>query len=119
MGQTHVMVKVRNLLERDRCWEGRFLVDTGATDSLVPRRCLEEIGVQSEERRTYRLADGSKATFDTAFAVLEFMDNAAPMRVIFGDDGAEPLLGVIALESGGITVDPEKGELTQRAVLRL
>lgn len=119
MGQTHVAVTARNLLEPERCWEGRFLVDTGATDSLVPRRRLEEIGVKPEERRAYRLADGSRAEFDTAWVVLEYMDNSAPMRVIFGADEAEPLLGVIALESAGIIVDPEGGELIQRAVLRL
>ena len=119
MGQIHVAVTVRNLLDRERCWEGTFLVDTGATDSLVPRRRLEEIGIQPRGSRTYRLADGSQTTFDTAFAELEFMDSSAPMRVIFGDDDAEPLLGVMAMESAGIIVDPEGGELEQRAVLRL
>lgn len=106
-------------MEPERCWEGRFLVDTGAMHSLVPRRRLEEIGIQRRDSRTYRPADGSRATFDTAFAELEFMNSAAPMRVIFGDGEAEPLLGVIALESAGIIVDPEGGELIQRSVLRL
>ncbi|MCY3561703.1 MAG: clan AA aspartic protease [bacterium] len=119
MGQTHVMVTVRNPLERQRCWEGRFLVDTGATDSLVPRRCLEAIGIEPRAKRSYRLADGSEHEFDTAFAEFEFMDDLAAVRVIFGDDGCEPLLGVIALESTGTVVDPEGGELTRRAVLRL
>ncbi|MCY3805985.1 MAG: clan AA aspartic protease [bacterium] len=119
MGQTHVMVTVRNPREDDRCWEGRFLVDTGATDSLVPRRCLEAIGIEPRARRRYRLADGTELEFDTALAELEFMDDLASVRVIFGDDDAEPLLGVIALESAGIVVDPEGGQLMRRAVLRL
>ncbi len=119
MGQTHVMVTVRNPLERHRCWEGRFLVDTGATDSLVPRRCLAAIGIEPRAKRTYRLADGSRHEFDTAFAELEFMDDLASVRLIFGDDDSEPLLGVIALESAGIVVDPEGGQLTRRAILRL
>ena len=119
MGQTHVMVTVRNPMEGHRCWEGRFLVDTGATDSLVPRRCLEAIGIEPRVRRAYRLADGSRHEFDTAFAELEFMDDLASVRVIFGDDDCEPLLGVIALESAGIVVDPEGGQLMRQAVLRL
>lgn len=119
MGQTHVMVTVRNPMERHRCWEGRFLVDTGATDSLVPRRCLDAIGIEPRAKRTYRLADGSQHEFDTAFAELEFMDDVASVRLIFGDDDSEPLLGVIALESVGIVVDPEGRRLTRRAVLRL
>ena len=35
MGVTHVTATVRNIANRDRSWEGLFLVDTGATDSLV------------------------------------------------------------------------------------
>ena len=119
MGPTHVTVTVRNLLERHRCWEGRFLVDTGATDSLVPRRFLEAIGIEPLDRRTYRLADGSDLEFDTAFAELGFMDDRAAVRVIFGDDDAEPLLGVVALESTGIVVDPEAQQLQRRPILRL
>ena len=119
MGQTHVAVTVRNPLERQRCWHGRFLVDTGANDCLVPRRFLEAIGIEPEGRRTYRLADGSEVEFETAFAVLEFMDDVAPVRVIFGEDAAEPLLGVIALELTGVVVDPDGGQLKREAVLRL
>jgi hypothetical protein len=34
-------------------------------------------------------------------------------RVIFGPDGVEPILGVTALESVGITVDPATRTLTR------
>lgn len=119
MGQTYVTVTVRNPLQRERCWEGEFLVDTGATDTLVPRRHLEALGIETRGPRTYRLADGSSVEFETAFAELEFMDDVAPVRVILGDDEAMPLLGVVALELAGIVVDPEGGELKRQAVLRL
>ena len=46
MGATHVTVRITNPAEPDRFWEGLFLVDTGATDSLVPRQHLEAIGLQ-------------------------------------------------------------------------
>lgn len=36
MGAAHVMVTIRNLADPERHWTGRFLVDTGAFDSLVP-----------------------------------------------------------------------------------
>ena len=45
MGATPVTVSIRNLAEPDQVWEGLFLVDTGATDCLVPRRYLETIGL--------------------------------------------------------------------------
>ena len=45
MGVVQVTVTIRNPVERDREWSGLFLVDTGATDSLVPRKHLEEVGI--------------------------------------------------------------------------
>ena len=36
MGATHVTVTIRNPALPDKSWEGLFLVDTGAVDSLVP-----------------------------------------------------------------------------------
>jgi len=119
MGETHVMVTVRNPIDPRRCLEGRFLVDTGAGDSLVPRRWLEEIGIQARGHRTYRLADGNEVEFEIAFAELEFMEDVAPARVIVGDDEAEPLLGVIALEQAGVIVDPEGEQLRRREFFRL
>ena len=40
-GATHVAATIRNPAEPDRFREGLFRVDTGAADSLVPRRRLE------------------------------------------------------------------------------
>lgn len=44
MGATYLTVRITNPAEPDRFWEDLFLVDTGATDSLVPRPQLEAIG---------------------------------------------------------------------------
>ncbi len=41
MGATCVDVTIRNPADRQRSWTGKFLVDTGAFDSLVPRVHLE------------------------------------------------------------------------------
>ena len=39
--------------------------------------------------------------------------------IIFGDADAEPLLGVTALESGGIEVDPQRQRLKKLPAVRL
>ena len=119
MGATHVTVTVRNPAAPERAWEGRFLVDTGATDSLVPRRHLEAIGLEPEETRLYALADGSQISFDIAVARVEFMGTLTGVAVIFGDDNAEPLLGVTALESVGVEVDPRNQQLKRLPAVRL
>ena len=119
MGATHVTVAIRNPAEPERVWEGIFLVDTGATDCLVPRERLESIGIAPEGQRIYGLADGSEIRMDIAVARVEFMGEFVGATVIFGDADAEPLLGVTALESVGIEVDPHNQTLTRLPATRL
>ena len=119
MGATHVTVAIRNPAEPERAWEGIFLVDTGATDCLVPRQWLESIGIVPEGQRIYGLADGSEIRMDIAVARVEFMGEFVGATVIFGDADAEPLLGVTALESVGIEVDPRNQTLSRLPATRL
>lgn len=111
MGTTYVNVTIRNPADVQRSWTGKFLVDTGAFDSLVPRRHLEEIGLQPRGRRDYVLADGKPVVLDITIAEIEFEGEIVGGTVVYGEEGAEPLLGVTALESGGFEVDPRNEEL--------
>lgn len=119
MGATHVTVTIRNTAEPDRSWEGLFLVDTGATDCLVPRQHLEAIGLKPEGQRTYELADGTAITLDITVGRIEFMGEFVGGTLIFGGADAEPLLGVTALESVGIEVDPLNQRLKRLPAVRL
>ena len=119
MGATHVTVRITNPADPDRFWEGLFLVDTGATDSLVPRPHLEGIGLEPKGNRVYELADGSELVLDVTTADIEFMGEIVGGTIIMGADGAEPLLGVTALESVGIEVDPLNQRLKRLPAVRL
>ena len=119
MGTTHVTVTVKNPAARDRTWQGEFLVDTGAIESLVPRQYLEAIGVEPIGSRTYEMADGRRLQLDIGLAELEFMDETVGTTVVFLDDDVEPLLGLTALESAGIEVDPRNQQLKRLSAVRL
>lgn len=119
MGATHVTVTIRNPADPERAWEALFLVDTGATDSLVPRPHLEAIGLKPRGRRVYELADGREITVDVTVAEIEFMGETVGGTVLFGEPDAEPLLGVTALESVGIEVDPVSQRLKRLPAVRL
>lgn len=119
MGTTHITVTVKNPAARDRSWQGEFLVDTGAIESVIPRQHLEAIGVEPFGSRTYELADGSRLELDMGLAELEFMDETVGGVVVFVDDDAEPLLGLTALESAGIEVDPRNQQLKRLSAVRL
>ena len=119
MGATHVTVTIRNPAEPDRTWEGLFLVDTGATDCLVPRQHLEAIGLAPKGRRTYELADGTGLRMDITTADIEFMGETVGGTIIMAETDSEPLLGVTALESVGIEVDPSSQTLKRLPAVRL
>ena len=119
MGTTHVTVTVKNPAARGRSWQGEFLVDTGAIESLIPRQHLEAIGVEPIGSRTYEMADGRRLQFDIGLAELEFMDETVGGTVVFIDDDVEPLLGLTALESAGIEVDPRNQQLKRLSAVRL
>ncbi|HPO16052.1 MAG TPA: clan AA aspartic protease [Candidatus Hydrogenedentes bacterium] len=119
MGTTHVTVMVRNPAGPDKTWEGLFLVDIGAVDSLVPGNALRAIGLTPKSKRTYELADGSEVKMDITTGDLEFMGEIVGATLIFGADDAEPILGVTALESVGIEVDPRNQRLKRLPATRL
>ncbi len=119
MGVTQVTVTIRNLAAPERAWEGLFLVDTGAIDCLVPRQHLEAIGLKPKGQRVYELADGSEVKMDITIGQIEFMGDIVGGTIIFGDADAEPILGVTALESVGIEVDPQNQRLKRMPATRL
>ena len=119
MGVTYVTVTIRNPAEPDRTWEGLFLVDTGAVDCLVPRPHLESIGLAPKGQRIYGLADGREIRMDITTGDIEFMGEIVGGTIVMGPAESEPLLGVTALESVGIEVDPRNQTLRRLPSVRL
>ena len=119
MGITHLTVKIRNPAEPDRLWEAPFLVDTGAIDCLVPRQHLEAIGLTPKGHRTYSLADGSEIRMDVTVGEIEFMGEIVGGTIVYGEGNTEPILGVTAMESAGVEVDPHNQAINKLPLIRL
>lgn len=106
MGLTYVDVKVSSMTNGKSAYILKCLVDTGATDLLVPSNKLREIGLKPVGKMRYELADGRKKDFRYGLVRIELGGRITAGRVIFGPDDTEPLLGVTTLESTGFAVDP-------------
>lgn len=119
MGLTKVTAKLTPFARRGKSFEALFLVDTGATDSMAPAAELEKIGVVKVGRMSYELADGTVKEYPFGLVQIEFMGETTAGRVIFGDAASEPLLGVTALESVGIMVDPTNKTLKRLPAIPL
>lgn len=119
MGAIHVTVSLRASQKSSKKYEAIFLVDTGTTDSMAPASKLKQAGIRRSGRMSYELADGTTVEYDFGLAVIEFMGELTAGRIIFGPDDCEPLLGVTALESVGITVDPTNRQLKRLPAIPL
>ena len=119
MGLTHVPATVKPVLPGGSSVTADFLVDTGAIDCLLPASLLRQAGVEPERADFYELADGNLVELPVAFAHLVFMGCDVVVKIIFGPEEAEPLLGAIALEAAGFVVDPSKQTLRRLAARSL
>lgn len=119
VGTTRVTVILRVPGTTEPNFEADFVVDTGATDCVAPASRLAAIGVRPVGKMTYQLADGSVHEYEVGIVQIEFMGEITAGRVVFGPETMEPILGVTALESVGITVDPVRRTLHRVPALPL
>jgi clan AA aspartic protease len=119
MRLTKVTTKLTSLVDSQKSFEALFLVDTGATDSMAPSDELEKLGVRQEGKMAYELADGTVREYPFGLVRIEFMGETTAGRVFFAVPGTEPLLGVTALESVGIVIDPTNKTLKRLPAIQL
>ncbi len=119
MGLTHVTVRVWNVTKQGESFEDEFLMDTGSIHCLAPRSKLESVGIIPKGKRAYELANGEPLEFEFGFAIVKFMGDETVTEIILGPEGAEPILGVLALEATGVVVDPVTKELKRLHALPL
>jgi clan AA aspartic protease len=90
----------------------RFLVDSGATYTVLNKRVWEELGLKPLSEMEFILADGTVVKRGISEALIElpgYGERHSP--VVLGEEGDENLLGVVTLEVFGLILDPFKREL--------
>lgn len=111
MGITFVKAKIKNPEKPAQEAEVEFLVDSGATFSVVDFKILEKLGITSHREQEFTLADGTKVKRQIGDAIFEIEGVRAASPVIFGQRGDSQLLGVFTLEALGFILDPFKRKL--------
>ncbi len=106
MGFTRVRFTISHPIDLGRSAEVELLVDTGALNSFVPRPILEDLGIPSYTRRAFRLANGHTLERDVGLAIFRWNGHEGGAPVVFAEPGDDPLLGVTALETMALAVDP-------------
>lgn len=118
MGMTTVTLKVKNPQDPSKVVEDAFLVDSGATYTVVPEDTLKKIGIKPAGEEQFSLADGRIIKRKVGSALYEYqgIERAAP--VLFGEKDDSLLLGTFTLEALGLTLDPLKRKL-YKGILRM
>ena len=75
--------------------------------------------IKPERKVTYELANAKPVKYEVGFARVSFLGSETIAPVIFGPPNVEPILGVIALEATGISVDPRTQQLKRMPALPL
>ena len=111
MGLTVLEIEVANPADPETKQTVEFLIDSGAVYSVVPAAVLKDLGIKPLKEETFRLADGSKIVRQKGVALFRRGDRVGGADVIFGEEGDSTLLGVMTLESLGLSLDPLRREL--------
>jgi len=86
--------------------EVRFLVDSGATYTLLPEKAWKAIELTSQRRVAFALADGTEVERNVSECFIRLSQGEGHTPVILGEAQDEALLGVVTLEILGLVLNP-------------
>jgi clan AA aspartic protease len=113
----HVKGTLTHPGEPKRKRELRFLVDTGAFFTVVPRDVLSASKISPVREETVQFADGRKARWKVGELRLDVDGRSVTTLVLFGKKKTQPLLGAYSLEGLGLSVDPRRRRLVPMPVV--
>ncbi len=87
------------------------LVDTGSSDTVLPRGMLEELGITAVDRFAYSLGDETIVEYDVGEARVRLDGRERTTQVVFGPEGVTPLLGATTLQLFHLGADPLQEQL--------
>lgn len=105
MDVVYVTIEVGDF-HRERFEPVQVMVDTGAHFSQVPGVMLRRLGMSPQRIMNVRLADGSIIEDQVCDALIRLEGETFVTPVSFGREGEPSLLGVVALETALLAVDP-------------
>lgn len=83
-----------------------FLVDSGATYSLLGKSAWQAIELKPKRSGSFTLADGTQIERQISECHITLPQGEGHTPVILGEEGDEPLLGTVTLEILGLVLNP-------------
>lgn len=104
MGITYVEGQVKGPTRKQRTV--KFLIDSGVTYTLLPKKVWKAIGHKPKRKVTFTLADGTTVERAVSETYIILEQGQAHTPVVLGEESDEALLGVVTLEILGLVFNP-------------
>lgn len=92
------------------------LVDTGATDTVLPKFVADKIGLKSLRQLSVETANGT-IKVEEAICTLRIKGKTKTVPVVIAKNMKRVLIGVTTLETMGLNVDTKRRKLIKEKVL--
>ncbi len=96
-----------------------LIVDTGSILTWVRGERLKRIGFKPRVQKEFRTIEGSVIRRGTGPATIRYDGTDAYIEVVHGEEKDAGVLGVTALESLGLQIDPVTKEIHRSSLLAL
>ncbi|MBC8183493.1 aspartyl protease family protein [candidate division KSB1 bacterium] len=83
-----------------------FLVDSGATYSLLPESVWKKIDLRPKRKMSFTLADGTSIQRYVSECFISLQEGEGHTPIILGENDDQALLGVVTLEILGLVFNP-------------
>jgi clan AA aspartic protease len=84
----------------------RFLVDSGATYSVLPAKVWRALRLKPKREMVFTLADGTEIRRKVSECLVRLNHDEGHTPVVLGEGSDEALLGVVTLENLGLVLNP-------------
>ena len=114
---THVELTIKNPANPKITETGNFLVDSGASFTVLPKDFVDKLKLRPNFTREFTLADGTRVDRQIGSASIKYGLDEIVTPVVLGKKGDNPLLGAITLESFGLLLDPFQRKLYKSTMM--
>lgn len=111
MGITNTLLTIRNPQNPKKSYTGEFLVDTGAQYTVLPQAVWKRLQLRPDRKQKFSLADGAIIERAVGSAFVEFQGIKSATPVVLGEKKDTSILGVVTLETLGLSINPFTREL--------
>ncbi len=115
MGETFAEIILR---ANGKEYKKRILVDTGATFSWIDSKILKRLGVKPVDIEEFETIEKRIVKRKIGFVEIECYGRRGPTGVVFAKRGDSEVLGLHALETLRLAVDPYRQRLKKSKTIR-